>query len=87
MDALLLNKPLVVVGTPGRVSEFVRLGALKLHRCPLMVLDEVSRDKLNEVVGVIFCPCMQQALFPCINPNQTLDGPWCKYVSPSSAVF
>ena len=32
MDALMLNKPLVVVGTPGRVSEFIRLGALKLHR-------------------------------------------------------
>ncbi len=42
-DALLLNKPLVVVGTPGRVSEFVRIGALKLHRCPLLVLDEADQ--------------------------------------------
>ena len=33
MDALLMNKPLIVVGTPGRVAEFIRLGALKLHRC------------------------------------------------------
>ncbi len=42
-EALLLNKPLIVVGTPGRVSEFVRIGVLKLHRCPLLVLDEADQ--------------------------------------------
>ena len=64
VDALLLNKPLVVVGTPGRVSEFVRLGALKLHRCPLMVLDEVSRAKRNEVVGLYFALACRRLYSP-----------------------
>lgn len=33
--------PLLVVGTPGRLAEMVRMGTLKLHYCPIMVLDEV----------------------------------------------
>ncbi|GAX80023.1 hypothetical protein CEUSTIGMA_g7462.t1 [Chlamydomonas eustigma] len=42
-EAILMNKPIIVVGTPGRISEFIRLGALKIHRCPLMVLDEADQ--------------------------------------------
>jgi hypothetical protein len=32
-----------VVGTPGRLAEFVRQGAVQLHRCPLLVLDEADQ--------------------------------------------
>ncbi|KAG2437120.1 hypothetical protein HYH02_011376 [Chlamydomonas schloesseri] len=35
--------PLLVVGTPGRLSEMVRTGSLKLHKCPLMVMDEADQ--------------------------------------------
>ena len=42
VEALLVNKPILVVGTPGRLAEFVRGGTLKLHQCPVLVLDEVG---------------------------------------------
>lgn len=41
-EALKLNKPLMVVGTPGRLTELSRLGRLQTHNCPMLVLDEVS---------------------------------------------
>ncbi len=40
-NAIERNKPLIVVGTPGRLSEFVRTGLLRVHSTPLLVLDEV----------------------------------------------
>lgn len=40
-EALERNRPIVVVGTPGRLAEFVRTGVLRVHRTPLLVLDEV----------------------------------------------
>lgn len=36
-----MHKPLMVVGTPGRLAELSRAGALGLHQCALLVLDEV----------------------------------------------
>ena len=41
-EALKLNKPLIVVGTPGRLTELSRMGRLQTHNCPILVLDEVS---------------------------------------------
>lgn len=41
MDAIAKNKPLVVVGTPGRLAQLVKSAALQLHGCPLLVMDEV----------------------------------------------
>ncbi|KXZ53661.1 hypothetical protein GPECTOR_6g578 [Gonium pectorale] len=35
--------PLLVVGTPGRLAEMIRTGALRLHPCPIMVLDEADQ--------------------------------------------
>ncbi|GLC67249.1 hypothetical protein PLESTF_000533400 [Pleodorina starrii] len=35
--------PLLVVGTPGRLAEMIRSGSLRLHLCPLMVLDEADQ--------------------------------------------
>ena len=40
-EALKLNKPLMVVGTPGRLTELSRMGRLQTHNCPTLVLDEV----------------------------------------------
>lgn len=40
-EALKLNKPLLVVGTPGRLTELSRMGKLHTHSCPILVLDEV----------------------------------------------
>ncbi|GBF90298.1 DEAD-box ATP-dependent RNA helicase, mitochondrial [Raphidocelis subcapitata] len=42
-EALAKHRPLVAVGTPGRLAEMVRTGALLLHRCPMLVLDEADQ--------------------------------------------
>lgn len=42
-EALQFQKPLIAVGTPGRVAEMIRMGALKVHECPLMILDEADQ--------------------------------------------
>ncbi len=44
-EALVRHRPLLVVGTPGRVAELVRDAALPLHRCGVLVLDEVSTGR------------------------------------------
>ncbi len=40
-EAIKANKPLVVVGTPGRLAELSRAGILQSHDTPMLVLDEV----------------------------------------------
>ena len=40
-EALKANKPLLVVGTPGRITELSLIGKLQMHGCGLLVLDEV----------------------------------------------
>ena len=42
VEAIRRNKPLVIVGTPGRLAEFSRNGVLLSHTCSLLVLDEVA---------------------------------------------
>jgi len=42
-EALLTNKPLIVVGTPGRIVDMVRGSTLRLHHCPVLVLDEADQ--------------------------------------------
>ncbi|KAK9813006.1 hypothetical protein WJX72_007336 [[Myrmecia] bisecta] len=42
-DALKANKPVLVVGTPGRLAELSRAGRLQTHNCPILVLDEVDQ--------------------------------------------
>lgn len=41
-DALKKNKPVVVVGTPGRIAEISTAGKLHTHSCRYLVLDEVD---------------------------------------------
>ena len=40
VDAIKQNKPLIIVGTPGRLAELSRAGSLLSHSCPMLVLDE-----------------------------------------------
>ncbi|XP_074279362.1 DEAD-box ATP-dependent RNA helicase 47A [Silene latifolia] len=41
-EALKKNKPVIVVGTPGRISEISASGKLHTHGCRFLVLDEVD---------------------------------------------
>ena len=42
VEAIQRNKPLMIVGTPGRLAELSRGGKLLSHSCRVLVLDEVS---------------------------------------------
>uniref|UniRef100_A0A0D9YVF4 RNA helicase n=1 Tax=Oryza glumipatula TaxID=40148 RepID=A0A0D9YVF4_9ORYZ len=42
-EALKKNKPIIVVGTPGRISEISAAGKLHTHSCLFLVLDEVDQ--------------------------------------------
>lgn len=42
-EALKKNKPIIVVGTPGRISEISAAGKLQTHNCRFLVLDEVDQ--------------------------------------------
>ncbi|KAG8071565.1 hypothetical protein GUJ93_ZPchr0006g42219 [Zizania palustris] len=42
-EALKKNKPFIVVGTPGRISEISAAGKLHTHGCRFLVLDEVDQ--------------------------------------------
>eukprot|EP00210_Caulerpa_lentillifera_P000583 g564.t1 len=39
----LKTKPVIGVGTPGRLAEHSRKGTLLTHRCPILILDEVDQ--------------------------------------------
>lgn len=41
-EALKKNKPVIVVGTPGRIAEISAMGKLQTHNCRYLVLDEVD---------------------------------------------
>eukprot|EP00803_Ostreobium_quekettii_P007259 evm.model.scf_1591.2 EVM.evm.TU.scf_1591.2 scf_1591:21296-30801(-) len=43
VEALKHEKPLVVVGTPGRLADHSKAGVLQTHDCPMLVLDEVDQ--------------------------------------------
>ena len=47
VDAIKQNKPLIIVGTPGRLAELSRSGVLHSHGCRLLVLDEVFPKPLQ----------------------------------------
>ncbi len=42
-EALKENRPVLVVGTPGRLAELSRDGRLQTHHTPALVLDEVDQ--------------------------------------------
>lgn len=42
-QAIKENRPVLAVGTPGRLAELSREGVLQTHRTPALVLDEVDQ--------------------------------------------
>ena len=42
-EALKLNKPVMVVGTPGRLAELSKDGTLQTHNCGLLIMDEIDQ--------------------------------------------
>lgn len=56
-EALRKNKPSIVVGTPGRISEISREGKLHTHACLFLVLDEA-----DELLSVQFREEMRRIL-------------------------
>lgn len=78
-----------MVGTPGRLAEFVRQGAVQLHRCPLLVLDEADQllaanfvedmghitDHCGKKVGgCVLCGVRSAGL---VHPDDALRTPGC----------
>ncbi|GAQ79325.1 P-loop containing nucleoside triphosphate hydrolases superfamily protein [Klebsormidium nitens] len=51
------NKPIFVVGTPGRIAEFSRSGRLQTHGCRYLVLDEA-----DQLLSLKFRPDMLRIL-------------------------
>jgi superfamily II DNA/RNA helicase len=39
----LRRNPTIIIGTPGRIKDHLQRGSLQLHKCNLLVLDEVDR--------------------------------------------
>lgn len=58
-ESLARNRPALVVGTPGRLAEMVRTGMLHLHRCGIMVIDEVRNglEHSSLVAGCLWYYC------------------------------
>lgn len=42
-EALKLHKPIMVVGTPGRLAELSKDGSLQTHNCGLLIMDEIDQ--------------------------------------------
>ena len=55
-----MNRPLLSVGTPGRLAEMSRMGVLQTHSTRILVLDEVRRCRRPPL-----CGAAQHALWPC----------------------
>ena len=48
VEALKVHKPIMVVGTPGRLAELSLAGKLLMHPTGVLVLDEVSRLTMKQ---------------------------------------
>ncbi|KAK9863559.1 hypothetical protein WJX84_010176 [Apatococcus fuscideae] len=59
-EALKKAKPMVVVGTPGRLAELSRSGQLQMHQTGILVLDEV-----DELLQTQFREAMQRIVDHC----------------------
>ena len=83
VEAIKQNRPLVVVGTPGRLAELSRAGTLQTHPASMLVLDEVGtapdlhcpiRTKLclGALLGLAHWPAGQARLPGIDSPPQML---------------
>ena len=41
-EAVRKNKPIFVIGTPGRIADLSRAGKLQTHSCKMLILDEAD---------------------------------------------
>jgi superfamily II DNA/RNA helicase len=58
VEAIQRNKPLIIVGTPGRLAELSRNGALLSHSCAILVFDEVhSIPTLDPLIAYFTAQC------------------------------
>ena len=68
LDALKLNKPSIIVGTPGRLGQLVKEKHLNLDKCKFFVLDEcdkiLEQPRMRQDVQEIFknCPKNKQVM-------------------------
>jgi superfamily II DNA/RNA helicase len=88
-EALKLNRPIMVVGTPGRLAELSKDGTLQTHNCGLLILDEIDQllapqfredmVRITEHTGKR-CPGGRQTVV--VSATMTsrvlaMCGPWC----------
>jgi superfamily II DNA/RNA helicase len=90
LDALRRNKPMVIVGTPGRLAELSLLGHLKTHHVRTLILDEADElldsvfarhlARLEEHAGKAVYAGRQTVLVSATLSPRTLDAyaPWCR---------
>ena len=90
LEALRRHKPMLVVGTPGRLAELSLLGHLKSHGCATLVLDEadellgapfrVHLARLEEHCGRAARPGRQTVLVSATLTPAVLEAyaPWCR---------
>jgi hypothetical protein len=62
-EAVKLNRPLLVVGTPGRLAEMSRMGVLQTHPTRILVLDE-ARAARGRPLGALQEPWRWRACLP-----------------------
>ncbi|KAK1436210.1 hypothetical protein QVD17_01988 [Tagetes erecta] len=79
-EALRKNKPVIVVGTPGRIAEISSAGKLHTHGCRYLVLDEIDqllsftfREDMHRIVEHV-------GTKPNSSPSQNSDSPIKKRV-------
>ena len=88
-ESLKTFKPVLVVGTPGRLAELSRDGSLQTHRCGILVLDEVDQllapqfredmVRLNDHIGKKYVDGRQTILVSATLTNKILSlcESWC----------
>lgn len=65
-DIMRLYQPVhILVGTPGRVLDLANKGVCKLRGCAMLVMDEVSLDRLCfcNIRTLSFCSCLMHHIF------------------------
>jgi superfamily II DNA/RNA helicase len=83
LEAMKSNKPLLVVGTPGRLAEHSRMGSLRTHRTAAVVMDEVDqllcqqfRDDMMRILSHAGCklPDGPQLVYSRLQPVATSNS-------------
>jgi superfamily II DNA/RNA helicase len=88
-EALKLNRPILVVGTPGRLAELSKDGSLQTHQCGILVMDEIDQllapqfredmVRITEHTGKKYGPGRQTVAVSATMTARVLAmcSPWC----------